>query len=186
MLNIIAGTLSVGVTPSTNSYESIATVSVGSGGAASVEFTGIASTYKHLQVRYIARSDAAVSGTGLILKPNNDSGSYNSHGLVGTGASVLAGDNPADGIFTFNVIPGASVSASIFGVGCVDLLDYENANKFKTQRLLGGWDNNGGGQVALNSQVWQSTTAISSLYFTLLGGNFVQYTQFALYGIKGV
>ena len=32
MLNIIAGTLSVGVTPSTNSYESIATVTVGSGG----------------------------------------------------------------------------------------------------------------------------------------------------------
>ena len=40
-------------------YESIATVSVGSGGAADVEFTSIPGTYTHLQIRWIARSARA-------------------------------------------------------------------------------------------------------------------------------
>jgi len=39
-----------------NSYESIASVTVGSGGAANVEFTSIPATYTHLQIRGIARS----------------------------------------------------------------------------------------------------------------------------------
>jgi hypothetical protein len=34
-------------------FESIATVSVGSGGAADVEFTSIPATYTHLQIRGI-------------------------------------------------------------------------------------------------------------------------------------
>jgi hypothetical protein len=39
-----------------NSYESIATTTVGSGGSATVTFSSIPATYKHLQVRTLIRS----------------------------------------------------------------------------------------------------------------------------------
>jgi hypothetical protein len=38
-------------------FESIATVTVGGGGAATVEFTSIPGTYQHLQIRAIAWSN---------------------------------------------------------------------------------------------------------------------------------
>ena len=39
---------------STNSFESIQTVTVGSGGQSSISFSSIPSTYKHLQLRCFA------------------------------------------------------------------------------------------------------------------------------------
>jgi hypothetical protein len=69
LLNTIIGSFSTGVAPSTTSYESIATVTVGSGGsAANVEFTSIPATYTHLQIRGIART--ASHGVDLQLDYN--------------------------------------------------------------------------------------------------------------------
>jgi hypothetical protein len=58
-MSLILGILDSGVAASTNSYESIATVTVGSGGASEVEFTSIPSTYTHLQIRALARNTTA-------------------------------------------------------------------------------------------------------------------------------
>ena len=52
------------------SYESIATVTVGSGGAASVEFTSIPSTYTHLQIRAIVRTNYTSSNNKSISIDN--------------------------------------------------------------------------------------------------------------------
>jgi hypothetical protein len=189
LLNIIAGTLSVGVTPSTTSYESIATVSVGSGGAANVEFTSIPSTYTHLQIRAISRSDRVSSaGDGMIVRLNSDTGNnYAYHYIQGDGASATAG---ADSSVSSMIIPrsgSASQTAGIFGVTVLDILDYKNTNKYKTIRTLGGNDANGSGIVAFFSGLWQNTNAVTSITIDQQNGpNFVQYTQFALYGIKGV
>ena len=40
-------------------FESIATVTVGSGGSSTISFTSIPGTYKHLQVRGIGRTNRA-------------------------------------------------------------------------------------------------------------------------------
>ncbi|NCU72421.1 MAG: hypothetical protein EBY66_05360 [Candidatus Fonsibacter lacus] len=47
----------------TGSYESIATVTVGSGGSSYIEFTSIPATYSHLQIRIIS---ASVFGTTVV------------------------------------------------------------------------------------------------------------------------
>ena len=89
MLNTIFGSLSSGVAASTTSYESIATVTVGSGGAANVEFTSIPSTYAHLQVRAIFRNANATDTT--FMRINSDTGSnYAWHTLRGNGSAVTA------------------------------------------------------------------------------------------------
>lgn len=173
-----------------SSYESIATVTVGSGGAADVTFSSIPSTYKHLQIRIIARDNrSGFDNTPLFMQFNGDtSTNYGSHQLFGDGSSAQAiADNAVDQTnIRINRFTGATASANVFGVAVVDILDYTSTNKNKTVRTLGGYDNNGTGRIYLESGLWRnSSTAISSINITPTTTPIQQYSQFALYGIKG-
>ena len=166
----------------TNSYESIATVTVGSGGQSTITFSSIPSTYKHLQVRGIARSAGAF--TQGRIKVNSDTGSnYTLHQLTGNGSTATASGfaNEAGPVTIPIRMPD---TANIFGAFVMDILDYQNTSKFKTIRTLGGADLNGSGSMILSSNLFRSTSAISQLDFDGNGENFAQYSQFALYGIK--
>ena len=72
LLNTIIGSFSTGVAPSTTSYESIATVTVGSGGAANVEFTSIPADYTHLQIRGIGRDANSAYRDSIQIRFNNE------------------------------------------------------------------------------------------------------------------
>jgi len=167
-------------------FESIATVSVGSGGAANVEFTSIPGTYTHLQIRAIARKTAIGSIENLDrMTLNSDTGSnYSDHFIYGTGSSVStnAGVNVAFMIVTDSA--NDSANANVFGVTVLDILDYANTNKYKTLRSLCGLDNNGSGAVIFTSGSWRNTAAITSIKIATNEGSFKQYSHFALYGIR--
>jgi len=170
-------------------YESIATVTVGSGGSANAEFTSIPATYKHLQVRALIRGTASASAISANMQFNSDTGSnYSYHELYGSGAG---GGQASDGttqtrFFLHGNAPAATALASSFGVAVMDILDYANTSKYKTTRCLNGMDVNGtGGYILLDSGNWRNTNAISSIQITPSSGNFAQYSSFALYGIKG-
>ncbi len=172
------------------SYESIATTTVGSGGSATVEFTSIPATYKHLQVRFIGRSSYNVAGQdNLVIKLNNNSGSnYSEHFISGTGTGTDYGAQSS--ITTIPIrecLSRDGNAAGIFTAGVIDFLDYTSTNKNKTMRALFGHDRNGGGYVGLSSGLFFATpAAITTITFTVESGrNFVQYSHFALYGIKG-
>ena len=62
ILGIIASSKAVAVP---NSYESIATVTVGSGGTSEINFTSIPATYTHLQLRIITGSNPGGYNSGL-------------------------------------------------------------------------------------------------------------------------
>jgi hypothetical protein len=192
ILGIIASQNYVRTPPS--SYESIATVTVGSGGAANVEFTSIPSTYTHLQIRGIARnSNASNGGLNINMQFNSDTSSNYSYHYLGTyqgeGAAVWAGGTANESFTVPFLMPTNSLGANIFSAGIIDILDYKNTNKYKTVRALGGYDMNGAtsGYNYLNfdSGNWRSTNAITSIKLYGSTANFMQYTQFALYGIRG-
>jgi hypothetical protein len=188
---ITAGLYGTGVPPVTNSYESIATVTVGGGGAATASFTSIPSTYKHLQIRAFLKSTySAGSGThDLWLRFNSDTGSnYAYHVLYGDGASAvaLAGASQTK-IVMPNSIP-RQPDTSVFGGYVIDILDYANTSKNKTVRTLTGANNNSTAtayRIALDSGLWTSTSAITQIDFLPESDSFAQYSSFALYGIKG-
>ena len=163
-----------------NSYESIATVTVGSA-VSSITFSSIPSTYTHLQIRFIAK--VATGSGNYFLQFNSDTASnYNSHLLYGSGSSALAlADSSWAGI---NLVSGSSTQ---FSGGVVDILDYTNTNKNKTVRTLGGFDANGSGFVNFYCGLWRNTAAVTSITIRELinGSNLTQYSSFALYGIKG-
>jgi hypothetical protein len=167
-------------------FESIATVSVGSGGAANVEFTSIPSTYSHLQLRIIGRS-AKTSGFDFAELTFNGAGgsAYATHYLYGNGASVSALAFTSSAYIYQDFYATAGDTANIFASFVIDILDYANTNKNKTVRMLGGKDVNGsGGAAAFQSGLWNSTSAVTSVKLTMNGGNFAQYSSIALYGIR--
>jgi hypothetical protein len=170
------------------SYESIATVTVGSGGAADVTFSSIPSTYQHLQIRVIGRTSAASGSSSFYMQVNSDAGSnYSQHRIYGSGSSVTASADVSQTSIQLDRLATNGSTSGVFGAAVIDILDYANTNKYKTVRSLGGIDNNGSGFIMFNSGLWMNTSAISTLSFTLDSPNtFTQYTQFALYGIKGV
>jgi hypothetical protein len=182
MLNNVAALYSTGVVA--GDYDSISTTTVGVGGVASVTFSSIPSTYKHLQIRAIARCDAAATLRNANIQINGDTGSnYSIHELLGDGGSASVGAATSQTSTEGFIVPGSSIGANIFGVTIIDILDYTNTNKNKTLRSLSGMDANGSGRVYLYSGAWLSTAAITSINIAP-ASNFVQYSSFALYGIK--
>jgi hypothetical protein len=166
------------------SYDSIATVTVGSGGAANVEFTSIPSTYTHLQVRALTRETYGSFPGFSYLQFNNDTGNnYAVHLISGNGSTASTGVVTSAGIIYTGPVGGTT--ANTFGGMIIDILDYANTNKYKTARYLTGADNNSSGEIRFGSGLWQSTNAITSIKLFGNNGNWQQYTQFALYGIKG-
>jgi hypothetical protein len=186
ILGIIASSITGSVAG--GSYESISTVTVGATSVASISFTSIPATYTHLQVRLITRTTNASASGAIQVTFNSDttSGNYTFHRLVGDGSSASAyGQSGLDNIV---LTAGATSNASIFASGILDILDYANTNKYKTSRIINGLERNDAADsyAMLRSQLWTSTSAITSITFTPNSGNIPQYSQFALYGIKGV
>jgi hypothetical protein len=159
----------------TGAYESISTVTVGGGGSATITFSSIPSTYEHLQVRIMAVTNTTANSATTTFNGTNG----RTHWLTGNGSSVSAAGD-ATKIF-FPLTQGSTTAPC---VGIMDILDYANTNKYKTTRALEGYDTNGAGNVSLTSGLWQSTSAINSITITAVG-TFNEYSQFALYGIKG-
>jgi hypothetical protein len=164
-------------------YESIQTVTVGAGGQASVTFSSITSTYKHLQIRAITKGNNTIPSQIDITFNSDTAANYSWHQLAGNGTSAFA-DNSINrnNIVGFNAV--ASSATNVFNSSVMDILDYSNTNKYKTTRNLTGYDNNGSGVVSLDSGSWRSTSAITSITFTARANLIGQYSSFALYGIR--
>jgi len=162
-------------------YDALATITVPSGGVASVTFAGIPTGYKHLQVRAMH-----------LYTPNADNivGTYNggtagtiSHFIYGDGTTTaLAGnDNASGGILSLQ--SGSTSTAFICSIW--DYLDYASTSKNKVVRGLTGQDRNGAGHIALISNLVQTTSPITSIKYAYYNGNsMVSGTHFALYGVK--
>ena len=169
-------------------FESIATTTL-STATATVTFSSIPATYKHLQLRAIGRTDRASAIDGFRIQFNNNTttSDYRSHFLGGNGSSAFSGDEGGTAGVVNQRFSGATATASVFGVSIIDILDYANTNKYKTVRCLGGSDQNGSsGEIYLTSGVWMNSAAINEIDIVPnVGSNFVQYSSFALYGIKG-
>ena len=175
-------------TPIIGAYDALATVTVPSGGVSSITFSGIPSTYTHLQLRGFALETAGANGIYMVIRANSDSGAnYSSHSLYGNGSGASANGGGSQTSF-FTGPNSGPTSNSNPTVLVMDLLDYSNTSKYKTFRTLIGCDNNGSGSVDLASGSWQNTSAITSLTFLAysqgVASTFAQYSTFSLYGVR--
>ena len=171
-------------------YEAIATTTVPSGGAATVTFSSIPSTYQHLQLRLMTRNTAANNyNSWFQMRVNGDTGSnYSEHALAGNSSAATSYGQASNASVDVFVNPGSDAASGIYGASIIDFLDYANTSKNKTIRILNGAEINVSTTrigMQLCSAAWLNTSAITSITFTGANGNFDQYSSFALYGIKG-
>jgi hypothetical protein len=184
ILGIMASQISGHLWAPEGAYDALATVTVPSGGAATVTFAGIPTGYKHLQIRGISRSSGAYSYDQTNMQFNGDTGSnYSWHQLNGNGSSTTSNGGTSTTFMRIVDQTAANNNANAFGGFVIDVLDYANVNKNKTVRSLWGYEDNSSGTVGIRSGNWRSTSAVTSITFTC-SDNWVQYTQFALFGVK--
>jgi hypothetical protein len=171
-------------------YELISTTILG-GAAASVTFSNLgdySATYKHLQIRFTARStETASNWWSMIAKINGDTGSnYAFHRLTGDGSSVasIAGSSSALPRFGYLL---TSFSGNGFNGGVMDILDPYSTTKNTTLRTLSGVTGASRNFIELNSVLWNNTASMNSIEFSIQsgGGNYATGSRFSLYGIKG-
>ena len=161
-----------------------------SASTSSITISNIPSTYKHLQIRAIARSTDTGGGgiNNLVMSFNSDTTytNYRSHYLNGNGTSVASGSLQIATYYAYCGEMANSISSNtqIYGSAVIDILDYANTNKNKTVRSLTGADRNGLGSISLLSSLWLNTAAINSIVLRFPADNTAEYSSFALYGVK--
>jgi hypothetical protein len=173
----------------TGSYDALATYTVPSGGVSSITFAGLPTggQYSHLQIRCIAKTDRAETDDVVTMTFNSDTAAnYSWHSLRGNGSVAAASAGTSTSNIEINYgATGNSGATSIFAGSVIDILDYANASKYKTTRTLNGMDLNGSGWVYFHSGNWRSLSPVTSITLDQrYGSNFLQYTQFSLYGVK--
>ena len=176
-----------------SSFESIATLTVSSGGNSYVEFTSIPSTYKHLQIRAFAQTNRATYPfEEMRMTFNGDTANnYSWHNLDGDGGSIYVNGAGANQTH-IQMDQAGTTTGGTFGALVMNILDYESTSKTKTIKALAGAMSNaeyGGyyGIVSLNSGNWRNTSAITTIRIRpAFSSLFTQHSKFALYGIKGV
>jgi hypothetical protein len=168
-------------------YELIATQLI-TANTADLTFTSIPQTYKHLQLRFVARGNNNV--TNLRFRLNSDTGSnYANHSLFGNGSGVFSDNSTSSTrMFTSEFSYDSASPTGAFTPGIVDFLDYSSSSKNTTIRCLMGFNDSGvTPNIRLRSSAWFNTAAVTSLLvYTDSGtGRFVAGSRFSLYGIKG-
>ena len=167
-----------------NTFELIASSTVGAGGASSIDFTSIVGTYTDLAIKYSLRSSSTTDDyLGVKLSFNSSTTSFTIRQLYGTGSTAGSGNystnNPS------GYMQAGLTTASTFASGDIYIPNYAGStNKsFSTDSVA---ENNAATAnfLSLLAGLWSNTAAITSISLTPATGNFVQYSTAVLYGIK--
>ena len=163
-----------------NTYTLISSVTVGSGGAASIDFTSIPSTYTDLCLKVSLRSTSAGAEAALI-EFNGSTTGFSAMRLYGNGSTGVS-----DTLTNIRAaIDTAADTSSTFSNGEFYIPNYAGSTN-KSVSLDMVFENNAALAVAsLVAGLWSDTPAITSIKLsTNAGGNFVQHSTAYLYGIS--
>lgn len=158
-------------------YIEIASVTVGSGGASSIDFSSIPSTYTDLLVNLSMRSsDSGPVDTNI--KFNGTDTSKTILYLRGNGSAAGSGSYA----YTIGATNGSASTSNTFTTSTIYIPNYANTSYNKSFSGDTVQENNATTAYAtMIAGLWSSTAAINQLTFV---ANFVQYTTAYLYGIK--
>ena len=169
-----------------STYVLISSATVGSGGAAGIDFTSIPSTYTDLQILVSARSTSAVTGLGFYFQFNGSSSAIytlNELYAYSGGVGPYKGTSLTD-IFA-GYIPGTSTTANTFNSSNIYIPNYTSSTN-KPALIYTSWEHNGttNWENDTIAGLWASTAAINRVYIYPSSGNLAQYTTAYLYGIS--
>ena len=165
-------------------YQLIETISVGAGGAASIEFTGIDQTGVDLQVVVSARTNSTGPLSNIKVTLNNDTGSnYSYKYLIGSGSAAQSGGGSFTGLLGITGTTQAT-TANTFANSQIYIPNYSGAS-VKSVSAESVQENNGTNSYQhITAGSWNNTAAITSIILQVTtANNLVQYSSASLYKI---
>lgn len=161
-------------------------IEVGSGGAASIEFTSIPADYTDLKVvlssRYTSNGGSDISQTNLTF--NNSASSYSHrilYGFNGSAASLSSTNEPA---IAYLYSTTNTATANTFSNNEIYIPNYTGSSQKSVSIDTVTEENSGDAIAGIVAALWTGTSAISSLKLTAVVGNFEQYSSASLYGVS--
>lgn len=160
-----------------NTFTLIASSTVGSGGAASIDFTSIPSTFTDLCLKVSARDGD--NNWVLNMKFNNSDGS--SRFLQGDGASASSG---TQGDMRF-IVNSSGSTANTFGNAEIYIPNYAGSTNKSFSVDAVSEANATTAYMRLIAGLWSNTAAINRITLTnVVSGNIPQYSTAYLYGVR--
>lgn len=168
-----------------NTFELIQAYTVGAGGATSIDFTVIPSTYTDLVLKTSVRYSGSI-WNNYDLKVNNVLTNMSARFVEGNGASVSSfsastGSNDPNFL---GYVGGTNLTANTFTNNEVYFPNYAGSN-YKSYSVDSVAETNAStAYIHMASTLWSSSTAINQITLLPPSGTFVQYSTAYLYGVK--
>jgi hypothetical protein len=165
------------------------TVTVGAGGAASIDFTSIPATYTDLLIRISARTNR--SGQPVDSLKLTFNGATTNFSARGVGADASSGSG-----FSFNNAGSASIedavfmtaataTANTFGSADIYIPNYAGSTNKSVSSDSVTENNATQSYLLFDAGLWSNTSAITSIKLAPLNGSLInQYSTASLYGIS--
>jgi hypothetical protein len=176
-----------------NTYQAIATVTVGAGGASGIEFTSIPATYSDIVVLASLRDNRTTDATNYTrLQLNgNTTATVKLKAFTGGGSAGVFNDNVTytNGIATLAAVNATNAgTTSTFGNLSIYIPNY-TSSEYKSISIDAVNESNISALIGtqLAAILYQTTSAITSIQLTsdpTAGGTYQQYSTATLYGIK--
>jgi hypothetical protein len=172
-----------------NTFELIASSTVGASSVSSIDFTSIPSTFTDLCLKISGRTDRSNVADQLKISFNGSTTTYSGMILLGYGTGVLSETNSAAGAGSGYLIGentnGASSTANTFSNGELYIPNYAGSTNKSISMDLAAENNASTSSLSLTAGLWATTSAITSIKLQSANGfNFVQYSTAYLYGVK--
>lgn len=148
--------------------------------AASVTFSNLPQGYTDLVV--ILSAFGSIAGADIRLQVNSDTGTnYSSTRLIGYTSAVSNRNSNATYFQPTNYvgIGSSEATASVF-----NLMNYSNTNVYKTMLVRHNQPQGAYFETAAHVGLWRSTSAITTIQFSLSSGNYSANSTFTIYGVK--
>jgi hypothetical protein len=164
-----------------SAFVKIQSIIVGSGGAATIDFTSIPQTYTDLKIVISSRVSYATSGDTPYIDFNGLTTNRTGRALEGSGSAVASLTLTRQGF----IASGSNAATGAFGSTEIYIPSYTSTTKNKSFSVDSITENNGTTAYQwLVAGLWSSTAAITRVTLTPTSGSFVQYSTATLYGIK--
>ena len=165
-------------------YQLISSVTVGSGGASSIDFTSIPATYTDLVVKGSLRATGAGAGNAysVYLQLNTVTTNRTYRRLYGYGSST-GSDNGSTAVIA--TAGGTGGTANTFDNFEIYIPNYAGStNKSFSVDGVAEDNSSANNELDLVAGLWSSTAAITAVGLTINGQTIAQYSTAYLYGIK--
>jgi hypothetical protein len=168
-----------------NTFTLINAVTVGSGGASSIDFSSIPSTYTDLAIYLSGRTTSNAGQNWSVTRGtfNGSSSNWSYRGLYGDGSSASSSSNASSSEFGSG--NSSLTTANSFGSIFIYIPNYNSSNNKSVSVDFVTETNATTALSGLIANLWSNTAAITSIGLPMNAayGLWAQYTTAYLYGI---